>query len=269
MSDLTTVPGPSSPLRGSSGKVVAVVVIGVLLAVIKPWGSESVAQAPPPAVSSAPSGSSEPSTAPTHNAFDFGVFEGFEPQPAWEIWPAGREISFGFAMRIDPDPDASTRATPVPLGSGPPPGSAGPAASATPARSPSVPADPADPPTWSDSISISPVSTLTVIAINMPRGVTIPTTRLSRLVPGADRVEVPMVRLPSPWPDHFLVLGIDDGSGSEGLPAWPTGRYALDLDIEPGGYTRTIGIIVGEPVVPVPTPTTLPSPAASTEPSPS
>ena len=87
-------------------------------------------------------------------------------------------------------------------------------------------------------------------------------------MPGAGRVEVPVVRLPSPWPDHFLVLGIDDGSGTEGLPAWPAGRYALDLDIEPGGYTRTIGIIVGEPVVPVPTPTTLPSPAASTEPSP-
>src|SRR6185436_16070940 len=98
MSDLTTVPGPSSPLRGSSGKVVAVVVIGVLLAVIKPWGSESVAQAPPASVSASPAGSAGPSVTPTHNAFDFGVFEGFEPQPAWEIWPAGREISFGFAM---------------------------------------------------------------------------------------------------------------------------------------------------------------------------
>ena len=64
--------------------------------------------------------------------------------------------------------------------------------------------------------------------------------------------------LPSPWPAHFMVVGIDDGSGTDGPAAWPAGRYALDLDIEPGGYTRTIGIVV-DPAPPTPT---LPSPTA-------
>jgi len=254
MSDLTSVPGPSNPLRGTSGKLVAVVVVGIVVAVIKPWGSSSIATAPP-ATLPPPSATAAPSSEPTHGAFDFGVFEGFEPQPAWEIWPAGREISFGFAMRIDPDPDGSASATAVPLGSGPPPASASPGPSVT------ASGGRGDPPVWTDSISISPASTLTVIAINRPRGVTIPAARLSQVVAGQGRVDIPTVQLPSPWPDHFLVLGIDDGSGTGALAAWPPGRYALSLDIEPGGYTRTIGIIVGAPE-PVP-PSAAPGPSTS------
>ena len=35
------VPGPSSPLEGRSAKVIAVIVIGVLVAIVKPWGTIS------------------------------------------------------------------------------------------------------------------------------------------------------------------------------------------------------------------------------------
>ena len=110
-------------------------------------------------MSSAPSGSTRAvRRGPPHNAFDFGVFEGYEPQPAWEIWPAGYAVSFGFAMRIDPDPTRRTRATPVPLGSGPPRRLRRTGRLAAPAGRRGA-ADPADPPTWSDSITISPAST--------------------------------------------------------------------------------------------------------------
>ena len=43
MSDLTTVPGPSSPLRGSSGKVVAVVVIAALYLLLNhTWAGRAI-----------------------------------------------------------------------------------------------------------------------------------------------------------------------------------------------------------------------------------
>lgn len=99
-----------------------------------------------------------------------------------------------------------------------------------------------------------------MVAINTPLGYRIPTATLSRLGSDGDRLAVPIVRLPSPWPDHFLVIGIDDGRGGA-LTVWPAGTYALTLDIEPGGWQRSILIdIRSMPPGPGPSPTSSAAP---------
>jgi hypothetical protein len=236
MAETRRVAGPSSPLGGRDGRAIALLGVAVLIAIVKPWGSTTDGPARTPVPAPSPSAVSSPSPRPD-DPFDFGVFEGFEPPPAWEIWPAGREISFGFAMRVDPDLGFDD--APAPPSPGASPGSA---ASASATASPRG-IDPR-PPTWSDTIAISPASTLTVVAINTPLEYTIPGVRLTRLGPGGGRVEVPIARVRSPWPDHFLIVGIDDGSGVASRTGWPPGSYELELTIEPGTWTRTIRIDV-------------------------
>lgn len=227
MAEVRRVTGPGSPLSGRDGRVVAIVVVGILIAIIKPWGGASSPTDPaasPIVLPSASTATSPERSAVTDDAFDFGVFAGFEPQPAWEIWPAGREISYGFAMRVDP---GGTHQSPAPGAS----------------TRPDDPLDPGPPPEWSQTITISPASTLTVVAINLPLAYRIPSMHLYRTDGGEAPVEVPIAMVPSPWPDHFLVVGMagDDGRARA---AWPVGEYALRLDIEPGGFTRTIAIEV-------------------------
>jgi hypothetical protein len=97
MSDLTKVSGPSSPLQGNSARLLAVILVGVLVAVIKPWGSS----APGPAAdasSAVPSASTAASPTVVRIAnYEPGVFGIHEPAPDWELWPAGYVVSFGFA----------------------------------------------------------------------------------------------------------------------------------------------------------------------------
>ena len=283
MSDLTKVPGPASPFKGSSAKLIAVVLVGIFVAIAKPWGATTpvtlVGGSQPPTQTPA----ATPSPA-LRDAFDFGVFEGFEPKPAWELWPAGREFSLGFAMKVTGDAEGQSPSAPPASGvpaSGVPasgvPASGVPAsgvpASGVPVAGPPLPertATPAptglpEPPTWSHTIMISPASTLTVVAINMPLEFRVPGIHLWRTDPVTGRQEVPVVHVPSPWPDHFLVIGIDDGTGRDALRAWPPGQYQLVLQIEPGDEVRTIAIDVeGRPEAsPVPTPSDTPLPVAS------
>ena len=63
MTDTTRVNGPSSPFDGLSAKIIAVVVIGILVAIVKPWGSGEPAPhtaASPPPATAAPSPSTPP-----------------------------------------------------------------------------------------------------------------------------------------------------------------------------------------------------------------
>ena len=263
MSDLTKVPGPASPFKGSSAKLITVVLVGIFVAIAKPWGATTpvtlVGGSQPPTLPPVPT----PSPA-LRDAFDFGVFEGFEPKPAWEIWPAGREFSLGFAMKVtgDSENQAPSAAPPsgVPASGVPTISSPAPQRTATPAPTGLV-----EPPTWSHTIMISPASTLTVVAINMPLEFSVPGVHLWRTDPVAGRQEVPVVHVPSPWPDHFLVIGVDDGTGRDALRAWPPGQYQLVLEIQPGDQVRTIAIDVeARPEAsPVPAPSATPTPAAS------
>lgn len=246
MAEVRRVTGPGTPLGGRDGRLLGIVVVAILVAIIKPWGGEPSAANPLATPIVLPSASlavasATPSAAAT-SMFDFGVFAGFEPPPAWEVWPAGREISFGFAMRIDGD---GARRSPTP-------GASMPVDDAF---------DPGPPPEWTQAITISPASILTVVAINLPLAYRIPSMHLLRTDGGEAPVDVPIVMVPSPWPDHFLVVGMA-GPDGQAREAWPAGTYALQLDIEPGGFTRTIKI----DVTPMPEPTSTPEPRESMEP---
>lgn len=245
MAELRRVAGPSSPLGGRDGRLLAIVVGAIVLAILKPWASSSgPVPSPTPTESARPSPTTQPSAA-EHVPFDFGVFEGFEPPPAWEIWPAGREFSLGFAMRVNADEGGGGAPSPAP----------------SPSPVASGPVDLA-PPTWSGRVAITAGSRLTVVAINMPLGYAIPKAHLQRVDAEGGRVDVPLIRLHSPWPDHFVVLGVNDGRG-DALAAWPAGDYVLDLQIAPGGWTRSIRIeVAGTP--PAASPSTVPLSAPAT-----
>jgi hypothetical protein len=260
MSELTKVPGPSSPLRGIGGKVVTVVVIAIALAIVKPWGTGEPITAGLPDV---PEPSPTPASSESNTVdlgYDNAVFGVYEPKPEWALWPAGYFTTFGFAMRIDerspplpgadvdpardasgasPDPDVGPGAS---IAASTPRATSTPLATATPREGEMVP-----PPSWTDVIPFNAESHLTLMAINMPLGFRIPETRLTRVGADASATVEPLVVLDSPWPSHFLVLGIDDGTGRGAVTAWPIGRYRLDLTIEPGGYRRTIQVDVGDP----------------------
>ena len=255
MAELRRVAGPSSPLGGRDGRLLAIVVAAIVLAILKPWASSSgPVPSPTPPASARPSPTAQPSAA-ERVPFDFGVFEGFEPPPAWEIWPAGREFSLGFAMRVNADEGRGTASSPAPTASRRP--GASPTARPSPSPSP-VASGPVDlaPPTWSGRVAITAGSKLTVVAINMPLGYAIPKAHLQRIDAEGGRVDVPLIRLHSPWPDHFVVLGVNDGRG-DALAAWPAGDYVLDLQIAPGGWTRSIRIeVAGTP--PASSPSTAP-----------
>jgi hypothetical protein len=235
MTDLTRVPGPSSPLEGRTAKVLALIAVSVLVAIAKPWGG--LGPAPAAQATVPPS----PSTAPaaTTSSFDplalYEVFGIHEPAPDWELWPAGFLVSFGFAMRIDGTPSGSAEPSSTP--------SAGPRPSGSP--QPGQPG--ANVPVWPAAIKVTAGSHLSMIGINTPLGFTISGFRLSRVDADGGSTTVTTVRLRSRWPSHFTVIGMDDGSGREALESWPPGRYRLELDIDPGGVVRTVEIGIDAP----------------------
>ena len=244
------VPGPSSPLEGRSGKVIAVIVIGVMVAIIKPWGTIT----PGPATSStvpspAPTVLPTPSVEEVPN-YDPEVFGLYEPTPNWELWPAGYLVSFGFATRIE----GGRVASPAPSGS---PGVAGAGASPASSGSPDRPVSSRDAsagPVWPATIRFSSGSHLSLLGINTPLGYAVSSIELTRTDPDGIRTDVATVRPPSPWPAHFTVVAVDAGNGRDPKESWLPGRYLFDLVFEPGPISRSIEIVIDAP----PTPTLAP-----------
>jgi hypothetical protein len=242
MSDIVRVPGPSSPLEGRSAKVIAVIVIGLLIAIIKPWGSTSAplarATAAPTTVAVTPRPGSPTPSDPFAN-YDHELFGIYEPEPRWELWPAGYLVSFGYAIRI-----GSTGAE-----ISPPPGP--PAASASPTRPVASAVRSATPgteePNWPATITITEGNHLALIGVNTPLGYRISSVAIVRLT--ADGLEQPLdvVTVESQWPNHFTVLGLSNGSAREAIENWPAGQYRLDLAFEPGAIGRSIIIVVSDP----------------------
>jgi hypothetical protein len=239
MSDLTKVTGPSSPLEGTSAKVIVVVLAGILVAVLKPWAGPA-----PPAATIA-SEPPRPTTQPSSDViahYDPSVFGVYEPAPDWELWPAGYLVSFGFAMRID---NGLKDPPPVAAASAAPGASSTPAQTARPAPTRSV----ADEPAWPSSITITASSHLALIGINTPLGHRVSATAL-RLEPDGTTTAFRVLKLPSPWPTHFTVIALDDGSGRSPRESWPAGRYRLHLRFDPGPIVRDIEIDIGDSEAP-------------------
>src|SRR3954454_16855237 len=136
MDDLTPVKGPPTPFEGRSAKVMALVIVALLVALIKPWGNGEPAAVLPPGFSASPSAAPVVPPSPSPSRFDplanydHEIFGVYEPLPRWELWPAGYLISFGYAIRIESTPSGapgsvSTGATPgAPGASAVPTGSA-------------------------------------------------------------------------------------------------------------------------------------------------
>jgi hypothetical protein len=253
MSDLIRVPGPSSPLEGRSAKVIAVIVIGVLVAIVKPWGTITPGPAAPVA---SPTGSlalASPRSSlaiPNYNPEVFGLYE---PTPSWELWPAGYLVSFGFATRIESGAVASPQ--PVAPSSSTEPAPPEPTASA---RSPNPPDGSGDPqatqPVWPSTIRFSSGSHLSLLGINTPLGYAVTEVTLTRTDPSGRESNVATVLPPSPWPAHFTVVAIDAGNGRDPEESWPPGTYVFRLQFEPGAISRHIEIVIDAPPTPTATP---------------
>jgi hypothetical protein len=235
MTELRKVSGPGSGFDRHVGRIIAVVVGAILIAIVKPWGSPAAPAAvvpPPPPPTASPT--ARPSSGP--DVFDYLTFGTNEPPPGWEIWPAGNLASFHFAMRVDLSAPGDESATPVPI--------------ATPTGSPGLGAVPSSWPT----IRIPVGSFLDLIGLNSPIGYTVPSVTLRRL----DVVtSVPTLAVigRSPWPDHFTIVGFAAAGGGGSMQAWPAGHYRLDVVIEPGHLTRTVEVVI-DAAAPSPSPST-------------
>ena len=239
MDDLTPVKGPTSPFEGRSAKVIAVIVIGILVALIKPWGTST--PVPIARASAAPTAVAVTSRPGSPTPFD--AFAGYDHE------------LFGI---YEPEPRSPPSA---------------PGASASPARpvaSPAKTAAPAsDGPHWPATITIAEGNNLGLIGINTPLGYEIASVAIVRM--NADGSEQPLdvVKPQSQWPSHFTVIGIADDTGREAVENWPAGQYRLDLSFEPGAISRSIAISVSKPTPPdvaSPSPSERPATPASTAP---
>jgi hypothetical protein len=239
MTEVRRVSGPSSRFERSAGWVVALVVTGILIAIVKPWGTGDgpTAIASPTAqatVRASPGASAGP------RLYDFLTFGTNEPPPSWELWPAGNLASFFFAMRIDLTTGAAVDPGATPSGS--------PAATATPIPigSPIDGPEPRAVPSSWPTIRISAGSHLDLLGLNRPPGYGIGSITLVRLNEDGSVERVHVILGTSPWPDHFTIIGyaaigIADRTSME---PWPPGTYRLDVVIEPGHFHRTVDIVI-------------------------
>ena len=258
MNDLTPVKGPASPLEGRSAKVIAVIVIGILVAIIKPWGTTA-----PPPLARATAAPTAVALTPRPSAtffdvlanYDHELFGIYEPEPRWELWPAGYLVSFGYAIRIG-SVDASA--------SKPPPS---PTASASPGRPVVSPVKSAEPdsgePHWPATITIADGNHLGLIGINTPLGYEVASVSVVRMKADGSEQPLDVVKPRSQWPSHFTVIGLADDTGHEAIENWPAGQYRLDLEFEPGAIRRSVAIAVSDPSPPdgeaSPSPSTSPA----------
>jgi hypothetical protein len=242
MDDLTPVKGPASPLEGRSAKVIAVIVIGILVAIIKPWGTTAPAPlaratAAPTAVAVTPRPGS-PTPFDAFANYDHELFGIYEPEPRWELWPAGYLVSFGYAIRIG-STGADTSQPPGP-----------PDASASPERPVASPVKTAKPgteePNWPATITIAEGNHLGLIGVNTPLGYRLTSITIVRMKPNGSEQPLDVVTPESQWPSHFTVIGLADDTGREVIENWPAGQYRVDLDFEPGAISRSIAIVVSD-----------------------
>lgn len=235
MTELQRVTGPSSPIHRRIGRLIAVLAVGLLIAILKPWdtspGSSAIVLPSAP-----PAATATPRPSPSAGAYDFLQFGTNEPPPGWELWPAGYLASFSYAMRIDmavrvPASDATPGPSGAPTPTSPPP---------TPIGTPSADGVPLD---W-PAIRIPRGSALDLIGINRPLGYTLTVDGLTRIAEDGTPTPIRSLLAVSPWPDHFATVGYAADQSGNGMVSWPAGHYRLDLSIDPGGVHRSIDIVV-------------------------
>src|SRR3954453_8104632 len=252
MNQLDPVSRPSFGREGAGGLIIGIIVVGIVLAILKPWESSSGPNGLGDAgIVASPSLRPTPSPAPTANPldaisrkYDPLIFGDRELQTDWGLWPAGYLTSLGFAMRAEPSPQAGTVGVTQPL------------------ASPSS----ADVPMWPSVININLGNHLLMMGISTPTDHTVNSVRLTRERPDGTWEDVDTLLLPPPWPNHFTVVGIDGGLGADRPIFWVPGHYRLDVGIVPDGIDRSIEIDVDGPLAA--STTTAPAPPAAGPPRP-
>jgi hypothetical protein len=239
MTELRKVTGPPSPVERHAGRIVAIVVIALLIAIVKPWGGSPDHQIPVAAAS--PSPTPIPTTRPTPRPrlYDFLSFGTNQPPPGWEMWPAGNLASFSFAMRVDLRPPDAVAASPE--------GSPSASSSAT-----GIPVASSDeglgtvPATW-PTIRIPVGSNLDLIGLNYPRGFSVRVVSLHQVDAAKGSTAVRAIIGTSPWPDHFTIVGFAPSNGPDAMEPWQPGTYRLDLTFDPGAVSRSVEVVIEGP----------------------
>lgn len=242
MAEFQPVPIGRPPPRSWLPVVGSILAIILALAIVKPWQGSGVgdpaAVRPPASVSAA--AIRTPTPRPERDTYDPRLFGNREPDPAWELWPAGYVVEFGIAGPVDvlgqesavPSAGGTAGATPA---AGSPQSSPPPPAVATPAGE--------------HVVDLGPSDHLIALGINTPADVRVAEITLWKQA-GAlcCGQEIPIVRLPTLWESlHFLVIGIADPDLPGETGPWLAGEYRLDL-LMVGGETRSIRLRVSAPV---------------------
>ncbi|HET9455916.1 MAG TPA: hypothetical protein VFO78_01135 [Candidatus Limnocylindrales bacterium] len=227
MASLARVPGPPSPFEGRSGRVIAIVVLGIGLAIAKPWNPPSTTV---PSGSAGPSASHRvaASTGPDSviRTYDGASFGPEPPAPAWEIWAADRVTRVRF---VGP-PDGFVSST------APPSEPAGTAVEGGPV------------------IDLGPADAITALGINRPADVDLAAIRLWRFRDGHEPERIPLHERPPPWPSStFRVFVLRDARlAANTVLGWQPGLYRLDLLIDPVDRIRSLLLIVRDGAEPRP-----------------
>jgi hypothetical protein len=205
----------------------------VVLMIVKPWdtpSSTAPGQAGAGGATPLPTFYIAPTARTGPRPYDPALFGGREPDPAWELWPAGYVVQFGLAgpvkvggpaggslaPSVSAGPDASPDASP--LGS--------PAGESTPLPSgrPDAPALP------SDVIDLGPTDHLVALGINTPLDARIELVSLWRVEAGGLPEPIGIVLLPTLWESrHFIVIAPEDPAAPGQATGWEPGVYRLDL----------------------------------------
>lgn len=222
--------------------------IGIGVVVLKPWAGGT---GPEPMLTSAPSVvvAAEPTPGTDRRRYDPRLFGGREPDPAWELWPAGYVVQFGMAgpLRVDghgpPGPSPHPAPSARPVASTPPQETADPGASPVARPSATAPG-----PAGAFVVDLGPTDHLIALGINHPSEVVILEVRLwAQQGETCCPVAVPIVHLETTWPsDHFVVIGIEDPDAPGADGPWPPGEYRLDLLLA-AGEVREVRLRVDPP----------------------
>ena len=252
MDDLTPVKGPPTPFEGRSAKVLALVVIALLVALIKPWGSGSGRRPAPGgreprrATPVARAGESDAhstrsrTTTTRSSGSTSRSRAGSCGRPAISCRSATRSGSRARRRRRPPrhpapSPGASAsairarrpRSSVVGAGRRPAPSrDAGPMPTGAPADGE---------PIWPATIRITDGNHLGLIGVNMPLGYRVTGIGVFRTTDGADE-PLDVITPASDWPSHFTIIALADESRSEAIERWPPGALPPRAEVRAGRH---------------------------------
>jgi len=224
------VPASRSRDRGLRTAIGGLAIL-LAVAIVKPWGSTSAPQqaavTPSPyATRARPSPTAEASRG---REYDPGLFGRRPPQPAWELWPAGYVVHFGFAGPIGVDGPVNE-----PVSGSPDPRLDGAA-----------------------TLDLGLADHLDLLGLNSPLGASITEVVLWQVPAGKPARRIELRRFPSPWPHPtFRVYGLP-GSGPDEFGEWAPGVYRLDVLTERMAQPHSIAFVLG----PLPSSASLSQPA--------